>query len=184
MKLKTKIILTLALITLITLTLPYAVSMAETKGPKVVVKVDGLTCPFCAYGMEKRLKKLESVKEYKVEHDKGLVELYQKPNRVIDLDEVHSAIEGSGFSPREFSVEVEGKLSERNGQTVLIASGEKSEEIYLLKPADQVAKLKSMLKGEKAKAFVSGKAQKEALKGHKSHPYTITIESFGVSNGS
>ena len=36
---------------------------------QVTVQVDGLSCPFCAYGLEKRLKKVENVADLSIQVD-------------------------------------------------------------------------------------------------------------------
>ncbi|MDX1629678.1 MAG: heavy-metal-associated domain-containing protein, partial [Fulvivirga sp.] len=38
---------------------------------KVKVEVDGLSCPFCAYGLEKKLKNLDGVTNIKVDIENG-----------------------------------------------------------------------------------------------------------------
>ena len=42
---------------------------------QVLVQVDGLSCPFCAYGLEKKLKNIDGVASLKIDIDEGLVTL-------------------------------------------------------------------------------------------------------------
>lgn len=48
---------------------------ALAAGPQYALEVKGLACPFCAYGIEKRLNKMEGVEE--VEIDVGGSRLWQ-----------------------------------------------------------------------------------------------------------
>lgn len=46
---------------------------AFAAGTHYEMRVDGLACPFCAYGIEKKLKAIDGVSDIKVDLDKGLV---------------------------------------------------------------------------------------------------------------
>jgi len=163
----------------------FAAEMAEKEDlkPKVIVQVDGLTCPFCAYGLEKRMKKLSAVKESSIDIKKGAVELFPKEGRHIELDDVKDAVANGGFTPREIRVALIGKLLELNGETVLsIVStdkeGEKDETKYLLKKNEQLKQLLASVKAPDGEVFIAGKAVKETPHEHHDHPYTIIIEKF------
>ena len=42
--------------------------------PDVIIEVGGLACPFCAYGIEKRLKKIDGIAELSVLLEEGTVQ--------------------------------------------------------------------------------------------------------------
>ena len=88
-------------------------------GASVRLKVDGMVCPFCAYGLEKRIKKLSAVGESTINSKKGTMELFPKEGQHIEIDEVKDAVKSGGFTPREIRVALVGKLTEWNGETVL-----------------------------------------------------------------
>ncbi len=46
---------------------------ALADGTRYQMRVDGLACPYCAYGIEKHLKKIDGVEEIEVDLDNGLV---------------------------------------------------------------------------------------------------------------
>ncbi|MCZ6677306.1 MAG: cation transporter [Candidatus Poribacteria bacterium] len=151
--------------------------------PKVTVAVDGLTCPFCAYGLEKRIKKLSAVRESTINIKKGTVELFPKKGQHIEIDAVKDAVKSGGFTPREIRVALVGKLVEWNGETVLsIVStdekGQKDETKYLLKANEQLKKLKASMKSPDESLFIAGKVVKETPDKHTDHPYTIIIEKY------
>ena len=48
-------------------------SAAVADGTRYQMRVDGLACPYCAYGIEKHLKKIDGVEKIDVDLDNGLV---------------------------------------------------------------------------------------------------------------
>lgn len=58
------------LISLLGLFLMQGAFAAETK---YEMRVDGLACPFCAYGIEKKLKAMKGSSKIDVDLDKGIV---------------------------------------------------------------------------------------------------------------
>lgn len=68
---------------------------------QVVVKIDGLSCPFCAYGVEKKLKALDGVQEILVKMNEGEVIVSFAADTVIDEAAIKQAVEDSGFTARE-----------------------------------------------------------------------------------
>ena len=51
------------------------IPIAEAQVSRVTVAVDGMSCPFCAFGVEKRLKKVNGVDSVAVDLKSGLVKL-------------------------------------------------------------------------------------------------------------
>ncbi|MBI1922609.1 heavy-metal-associated domain-containing protein [Candidatus Poribacteria bacterium] len=182
-ELRTWITATFVMAALLILPLISVAEKAEKEDlkPKVTVRVDGLTCPFCAYGLEKRIKKLSAVQESTINIKEGTVALFPKEGRHIELDDVKEAVEKGGFTAREIQVALVGKLMELNGETLLrIVStdkeGQKDEAKYLLKKNDQLKQLLASVKAPDGEVFIAGKAVKETPHQHHDHPYTITIE--------
>ena len=50
-----------------------ASTAAVADGTRYQMRVDGLACPYCAYGIEKNLKKIDGVEKIEVDLDNGLV---------------------------------------------------------------------------------------------------------------
>ena len=71
---------------------------------EVNVQVDGLSCPFCAYGLEKKLRKVENVASLEIQVSEGRAVLKPKPGTSLDLRAVEQATRDGGFTPREVSV--------------------------------------------------------------------------------
>jgi mercuric ion binding protein len=67
-----------------------ALTGEEAGGPvKVSVRVDGLSCPFCAYGLEKKIKNMEGVEDLSIFIEHGKIEVVFKDKK---------------FTPREIKV--------------------------------------------------------------------------------
>ncbi len=72
---------------------------------KVAVRVDGLACPFCAYGMEKKLKRIDGVEKMDIKINEGLVLLYFSEDAQIDQALIERKVKEAGFTPRQITVE-------------------------------------------------------------------------------
>jgi periplasmic mercuric ion binding protein len=71
--------------------------------PDVVVAVDGLACPFCAYGLEKKLKKLDGVEALVVDMDAGKVRMKLKEGATLSEARIREAVSDAGFTVAEIS---------------------------------------------------------------------------------
>ena len=68
--------------------------------PNYVIKIDGMTCKFCAYNVKKRLKKLDGVEQVEVNQDKGLATLQVKAGTVLTDEQLKSLIAEAGYNYR------------------------------------------------------------------------------------
>lgn len=68
---------------------------------KVSVRVDGLSCAFCAYSLEKNLKEIEGVEKVEINLKDGIAVLTLKEDAVLDDEMIKKRVEDSGFTPRE-----------------------------------------------------------------------------------
>jgi mercuric ion binding protein len=73
----------------------------DGKGParEAVVQVKGLACPFCVYGLEKRLRKLPGVERVHVELGKGEADIAFAPGSAVADAEIQKAVRDAGFTP-------------------------------------------------------------------------------------
>lgn len=69
-------------------------------GVTVHLLVDGMVCPFCAYGLEKRLLKLEAVDSLIVRIGDGLVQIREKEGQTLTEEDVRREVEKAGFTLR------------------------------------------------------------------------------------
>lgn len=68
------------------------------------MKVDGLACAFCAYGLEKKLKNLKGVEEVKISLNEGKVWIKLKEGYKVDEKTLRKLVKESGFILREISI--------------------------------------------------------------------------------
>lgn len=64
---------------------------------KILVKVNGMVCSFCAQGIEKNFKKLEQVETVKVDLDKMEVHLSLVVGGKLPKADIKKTVEGAGF---------------------------------------------------------------------------------------
>lgn len=83
--------------------LPLVPALAQDSSTQITVRVDGLSCPFCAYGLEKKLKRLEGAEEVRINLDQGLVEIRVTKGKTIEESLLRQAVKDSGFTPRKIT---------------------------------------------------------------------------------
>jgi len=84
----------------------FAAPVGVLAGPvNVTMRVDGLSCPFCAYGLEKRLKKMEGVKDLKIDIEKGTVTVVYEDKKFFTEKTLRETVKEAGFTPRSLKVE-------------------------------------------------------------------------------
>ena len=76
-------------------------------GASVRLKVDGMVCPFCAYGLEKRLEEIASIDAVLIRISDGLVQIRTKEDQELTDEALTDAVRKSGFTLREIE-RVEG----------------------------------------------------------------------------
>ncbi len=64
--------------------------------------VDGLACPFCAYGVEKHVGGLDNVKSVEILIDEGIVAVTMASGKTLDEAKAKQAISDAGFTLRKF----------------------------------------------------------------------------------
>lgn len=65
---------------------------------RIIIKVEGLYCPFCAYGLEKHMKKIEGFKDIQVNIKEGTAEIDFEPGTKVSKDDIEEAVDDAGFS--------------------------------------------------------------------------------------
>lgn len=79
---------------------------------QVEAVVEGLGCPFCAYGLEKKFKKVKGIKDIEIDIEEGLFSFTVPVATNMTLEEIDSRVVDAGYTPMEivitrFSGEVE-----------------------------------------------------------------------------
>ena len=145
---------------------------------EVSIRVDGLSCPFCAYSLEKKLKKIDGVGNVKINIDKGVAKLQSKKAESIVFEGLKDAVADAGFTPRKITAIVVGEVENLGDFVVLKIRN--SDFMLILKDNDQLEELRSKLQDTETQIRVKGVLTYVAPEGHNNHPYTLSIESFNV----
>ena len=82
--------------------------LANEPAPVYELGIDGLSCPFCAYGIEKELTSLAGVEQLGIDITEGLVPVHMAEGAVLDEAMARKATEDAGFSLRSFE-EISGE---------------------------------------------------------------------------
>ncbi|HFE31878.1 MAG TPA: heavy-metal-associated domain-containing protein [Gammaproteobacteria bacterium] len=62
------------------------------------LRVDGMACAFCAYGIEKKFKKMDGVEGVDINLQKGLVQVKTREDKTFTKTELKKLIHDSGFT--------------------------------------------------------------------------------------
>ncbi len=95
-------ILCLMLLLLVGLAHISAEVSAEERNLVYVVGIDGLACPFCSYGVEKQIQKLEGVEQVETNIRLGQLRIQMLEGKTLARPQVEAAIERAGFDLRSF----------------------------------------------------------------------------------
>lgn len=115
-RLQNRSLTTLALAGLVGLALAVAPALAEGAGAQdpagsgvpdltpeqeqprqIQVKILGMSCPFCVYGAEQKLKRLDGVKELDVELETGIATLTMEDEADVSNEKLKTTVDDAGF---------------------------------------------------------------------------------------
>ena len=83
-----------------------------------MVQVDGLGCPFCAYGLEKKFKEFKGIKDVKIDIETGDFSFNYPAEKALTLEAVEKQVEKAGYTPITAKVErADGKVEIAGGET-------------------------------------------------------------------
>ncbi|WP_337847922.1 heavy-metal-associated domain-containing protein [Sphingomonas sp.] len=77
-------------------------SAAVAAQPRYQIEVAGLACPFCAYGIEKKLRAIEGVERVETNIKEGTVVVVLKEGATLDRARVERAVREAGFTLKGF----------------------------------------------------------------------------------
>jgi len=92
---------------------------AEIEG--IQLQVDGLSCPFCALGLDKRLKQRAGLEGIQVHLKQGVTEAALPRGQGLDVGKVRLAVQEAGFTLRGIKLTVIGTISQ-NGDHMTVTS--------------------------------------------------------------
>ncbi len=78
-------------------------SFSFAAGTQYDLRVDGLACPFCAYGIEKEFTRTEGVESVDIDIKNGLVIVKTREGKSFGEDQLKSIINDTGFTMKSMS---------------------------------------------------------------------------------
>ncbi|MCZ6833615.1 MAG: heavy metal-associated domain-containing protein [Acidobacteria bacterium] len=157
---------------------------AEPTGPaagdssRVRVKVDGLTCPFCAHGLEKNLKKIPGVMDLEILVDEGTATLIYAPDHTIDFDTIRKAVRRGGFTPTTIHATLTGTLVTA-GDDLALRLNDPPEVIFLAGGVELNRLRAGATDGERV--TISGEIQDRNTEGKGAPSYALTVDEFSAA---
>ena len=132
---------------LITIVLLFS-TFAHAGTYSLTVAVDGMACPFCAFGVEKRIKKVKGVKTVSVDMRTGKALVTAEPNASIHYRDVPQAVRDAGFTPGEMHITASGYIG-KDKNNRMIFNLKESSLILATHNTELKTRLKSMTKTER-----------------------------------
>jgi len=80
-----------------------SLSAQEDGAQAAIIAVDGLSCPFCVYGLEKNLKKVNGVESVNIDMKTGKATVVLKPDAHVDAQALRQAVKKAGFTARDIT---------------------------------------------------------------------------------
>lgn len=79
-----------------------ALALPAWADTRYALRIDGLACPYCAYGVEKKLKALDGVDEstFEIMLNEGLVVFHAKDDAAITEESLKQLVDDAGFTLR------------------------------------------------------------------------------------
>lgn len=71
------------------------------------IEVQGMSCPFCVYGVEKSLKQITGVEDAEVDLKAGLARVRMQPDAEPNPERFREAILDAGFTPGKITTAAE-----------------------------------------------------------------------------
>lgn len=63
------------------------------------IQVDGLGCPFCAYGLEKKFKEFKGIRDVAIEIETGNFTFSYPADKALSIEAVNQQVEKAGYTP-------------------------------------------------------------------------------------
>ena len=154
--------------------LALAAPAAQAQVLEVELKVKGLACPFCAYGLEQKLKKLSGAQAVEVFLDEDRAQVQFDGPRSPAVDTLPRLVHDAGFKLEEVRLTVRGERAQKAGQAVLLLP---DKQMFLLAGEGAGNDLiQNVLPGTTVE--VKGTVESKQPAGHQSHPPTLRVESY------
>ncbi len=89
-------------------------AVPERGSREIEVTVLGMSCPFCAYGLEQKLKKLDGVKELEVVLQTGIATITLKDDADVSNELLKKTVKDAGFEVAKITRNFESEFPDFN----------------------------------------------------------------------
>jgi len=117
--------------------------------------VFGMDCAPCAYGLEKRIQKMDGIQSASVSLNEGLLTTNLEKNNQLTLKGIRKAVEESGFKAKEATITVAGKITKNDSGKYVLET--KTGERFLLETENKNMQDNILESGQRI--IVTGKAE-------------------------
>lgn len=90
---------------------------------EVELRIDGLSCPFCVFNIEKPLKRIGAAGSLQTNYKEGIVRMGVQPGQSVDLAQFRQAVADTGFTLRAIRLTAIGALTQWEGHPALETRG-------------------------------------------------------------
>lgn len=143
----------------------------------IKVKIKGLSCPFCVYGVEKKLKAIPGTLSVTTNYKQGTVLINKNEKAHVDAVAIEKAVVDAGFTVDFIALTVEGVLTQWQSHSAI--KDKKSDQLFLLVESGKdhtnefisSSKLKK-LKASGGKPFII----KGKIHSHKGMPTALEVQ--------
>lgn len=143
---------------------------------RVEIGVEGLSCPFCVWGLEKKLKEVKSIDKINVHLKQAKAEISLKPNTPLNIASLKKTVKEAGFSVGYIYLIATGNLIEKKDQILFYIKGSGQEFLVYETDAMSKAKLSEIVKSN-VTIRIEGKIQE-----HKNIALSLGIEKIELLN--
>jgi len=91
-----------------------AAGAAESASRQIHVTILGMSCPFCVYGVEQKLKNLEGVEDLDVVLETGIATLTMEDGADVSNEELDRRVKEAGFEVANITRSYESEYREFN----------------------------------------------------------------------
>lgn len=113
---------------------------AQARVESATVIVEGMACPFCAFGVEKRLKKVGGVGSIVVSMGESSASLTASEEGSIDVASIPEAIRKAGFTPGTIEITAVGTISAEDRERPLFEVSGTDQELLLVNLSAEIDK--------------------------------------------
>lgn len=108
----------------------FLASPAGASGREIVLRVKGLSCPLCVYGVEKHLQRVEGIESLETHYKKATVVLKKKPKAQVNPQALTTAVQNAGFTLDRIEMTVVGNATLWEGRPAI--KDATSDQLFLL----------------------------------------------------